>query len=175
MDVELRDLAATPAVAVRVRVPMAELDIAGLVDRAVPRLAGDAIPAAGVVAAGPLYLRTWAWGEVADLEVGFPVDGEPAGLASLEEVDAGEPGRSSLPAGRVLVGVHVGPYSRLAAGWAEMDARLAAGGLVAGGPPWESYVDDPGHVASAQLRTELVQPLAEAAAADADPADAAGR
>jgi effector-binding domain-containing protein len=156
---EVRDLAPQPAVAVRVRQPMAVVDVGALVDRHLPGLAAR-MPALGLAVEGPPYVRYRDWGdETADLELGFPVDAEAASLPLLDACRDGEPGRSSLPGGPCAVIVHVGPYRELPASWGRLEAWIWDQGLAPAGPPWESYLDNPGLVAPGAVRTEVIRPL----------------
>jgi effector-binding domain-containing protein len=156
---ELRELAPRPTVAVRVRQPMAVVDVGALVDRHLPALAAR-LASLGLAIDGPPYVRYHDWGgESADLELGFPVEAEAATLAPLDTCADGEAGRSSLPGGPCAVIVHVGPYPELPASWGRLQAWARDRGLEPEGPPWESYLDDPGLVAPAGLRTEVLRPV----------------
>jgi effector-binding domain-containing protein len=53
----------------------------------------------------------------------------------------------------------VGPYDTLPATWGRLLAWAGDRALEPGGPPWESYLDDPDLVDAALLRSELVQPV----------------
>jgi effector-binding domain-containing protein len=150
-------------------VPMASVDVGALVDRHLPGLAFR-IPALGLVVAGPPYVRYHGWGdETADLELGFPVDAEAARLPPLDACAEGEPGRTSLPGGQCAVIVHVGPYPELPASWGRLQAWAWDQGLEPAGPPWESYLDNPGLVAPAAVRTEVVRPVRPAAPVTSGP------
>lgn len=155
----LRELAAQPTVAVRVRRPMATVDVGALVDHHLPGIAA-LTPALGVGLAGPPYVRYHDWGdEVADLELGFPVDREADGLPPLEACADGEPGRASLPGGTCAVIVHVGPYPELPVSWGRLQAWVWDQGLEPAGPPWESYLDNADLVDPGAVRTEVIRPL----------------
>ena len=125
---------------------------------------GEAAGAAGLEIDGPPYVRYHDWGDAtADLEIGFPVRGEPAAMARHatmgEAVPGGGPGRSALPGGPCAALVHVGPYPDLPATWGRLMNWIWEQGLDPAGPPWESYPDNPDLVAPADLRTEVVRPL----------------
>jgi effector-binding domain-containing protein len=154
----VRDRAAQPTVAVRVRQPMATLDIAALMARHLPEVTA-AIASSGRGVAGPSFLRTHEWGDTVDLELGYPVDGPAKALAPLVAAVEPAPGRSSLPGGQCAVLVHVGSYARLGRAHARLAAWIDEQGLVPDGASWESYVDDPRAVPREEVRTELVQPV----------------
>jgi len=66
---------------------------------------------------------------------GFPVSGRvtPDGPVTALE----------LPGGRAIRGVHVGPYSTMAATYHELVGWAEAEGLELAGHMWESYLSDP--------------------------------
>ncbi len=65
-----------------------------------------------------------------------------------------------LPGGEMAVACHVGPYERLAETYEAMQRWLTEVGRTAGGAMWEVYIDDPDTTPMAELRTEVVIPLA---------------
>jgi AraC family transcriptional regulator len=156
---DVRDLASAACVAVRLTVPMAEVDIGALVGEHLPRVAGR-LPTLGLAIAGPPYVRYHAWGhDLADVELGFPVAGPVGALPALAACTPGEMGATSLPGGRAAVLVHVGPYTDLPAAYTRLDDWCRTRGLHPAGGPWESYVDNPDVVPPASLRTDVVFPL----------------
>ena len=64
------------------------------------------------------------------------------------------------PSGRVAVMTHEGPYAGLGAAWELLAEKIAHAGERPSGRGWEIYVDDPGEVPEARLRTELRMALA---------------
>jgi len=50
---------------------------------------------------------------------------------------------SSLPGGRVVEAVHVGPYDTLAETYREVEQWMVGQGLRPGAVTWESYLTDP--------------------------------
>jgi AraC family transcriptional regulator len=77
-------------------------------------------------------------------------------VAGVGEMEAG-----SLPAGPVAFGLHAGPYEQLPDSHAAIEKWMESKGYRAGGPPWESYVTDPGQLPDpADWRTEVYWPLA---------------
>jgi effector-binding domain-containing protein len=159
-NVEIRELAPHPAAGVRVKQAFADLDIGALFDEHLPNLA-HRLADMGVEPAGPPYARYHEWGpEQVDIEFGIPVALPVSNVPSLADAQPGELGASELPGGRVAITVHHGSYSGLRATYAALDGAIGEMGERSGGAPWESYVDDPSEVAEADLRTEIVWPLA---------------
>jgi effector-binding domain-containing protein len=48
-----------------------------------------------------------------------------------------------LPGGRVVTGIHVGPYESLEVSYRELAGWAATRGHALAGPMWESYLTDP--------------------------------
>ncbi len=66
----------------------------------------------------------------------------------------------TLAAGPVAFAVHHGPYDQLPATYAAIERWIEEHGFEAGGPPWESYITDPGETPDpAEWRTEVFWPL----------------
>jgi AraC family transcriptional regulator len=66
----------------------------------------------------------------------------------------------TLAAGPVAFAVHRGPYEGLPATYTAIEQWIEANGFQAGGPPWESYVTDPGETPDpADWLTEVAWPL----------------
>ncbi len=90
-------------------------------------------------------------GETVDLCAGFPVaqplpaDGD---VVSLE-----------LPGGRVVTGVHVGPYDTLEQTYNEIMGWMKAEGVMPAGSMWECYLTDPASAPPDEWRTEIVWPI----------------
>jgi effector-binding domain-containing protein len=125
---EIRSIDAQPAAAQRAETTRD--GIPGAVDRTFPALFAR-LGELGVAPAGAPYIRYLETGERFVLELGIPV---PDGLG-IEDV--------SLPAGRVAVLRHVGPYDRLPEAFERLGEWVAANGEQVAGPGWESYVTDP--------------------------------
>src|SRR5262245_66050896 len=84
MDVEVVSLQAQPAVAVRVVVPMDQLDMGAIFGGAMGRLFGYT-GERGLAPAGPPYARYEEFGpERADVELGVPLTEPAADLPALE-------------------------------------------------------------------------------------------
>lgn len=159
-DPAIVELQAQPTAAVRIRQPMAELDLASAFDRFMPLVAAE-IEANGGEVGGPPFGRYHQFGpDVVDVEIGFPVRTTPD-LPPMSSRESGEVGLSELPGGPVARAVHLGPYDGLSATYDALHEWIhAQPGFDDGAGPWESYVDDPGSATDpAALRTELFWPL----------------
>ncbi|MFN8628780.1 MAG: GyrI-like domain-containing protein [Chloroflexota bacterium] len=159
---EIRVLSAQPCAALRLTRPMTGIDIGELVGQHLGALFAQLAPRGAELAGAP-YVRYHEWGDAtAVVEIGFPVnDVGRLGLPALDDAADGEPGAAQLPAGRAVVATHRGAYNELMTAWRDVDGWMVGRGLHAGGAPWESYVDNPDEVPPAELRTEIVWPLAE--------------
>lgn len=67
-----------------------------------------------------------------------------------------------LPAGAYACTVHVGPYERLGDTWRRlMGEWIPAHGRRVDGPSYERYLNMPGSVPTAELRTEICVPVVD--------------
>ena len=148
---ELVEVTEQPTAVIRGRVPMAELP--AFFDRAFGALA-EWLGRHGVTPTGPAFARyPGPPGEVADLEVGFPVE-------STIEVD-GDIEPSTLPAGTAARTVHAGGYDGIGETWGALAQWIASEGRAPGAALWETYVTEPTpETDPADLRTELTWLLA---------------
>jgi GyrI-like small molecule binding domain len=156
---ELRRLEPQSTACVRLRMPAAEADMGALFARYLPFVAAR-LGELGTAFAGAPFGRFHEWGgEVADMEIGFPVAAPPAGLVRLAELEPGLVGSSELPGGLAGVALHRGPYAGLPGVYPKLRDWIRSQGHTEGAGPWESYLDDPGAVDHAALRTEVVWPV----------------
>ena len=135
--------------------------IAGLFDT----VFGTAFPAAfarGLKPAGAAFALytslTDGADPVADVEIGFPLDGPLIEQLDDEPVEADglRVVASVLPAGEVAVTSHLGGYDGLGRAWGDFLAEIGAMGWAPGTPFWETYVTEPSpDMDSADLRTDL--------------------
>ncbi len=87
-----------------------------------------------------------------DLEAGIPVQ--------LPITEKGRVKNSELPAGRTVTCWHVGPYDKLGAAHAGLQAHLAEKKLKTRGGVWELYWTDPGMVPDpTKWKTQLFAPI----------------
>lgn len=141
-------------IAVRVKVPMDELDLASLFASHLPRLAE--VPGGS----GPAYARYHEFGPAhADVEIGIPVE-TGVEIPPGHEDEPVEIAASHLPGGQVAVVTHHGSYDSLGAAYDALHEWIHQQGLEEGPGPWESYLDDPSEVEDVEaLRTVLHWPL----------------
>jgi effector-binding domain-containing protein len=126
--------------------------IAAAVDRTFPKLFA-LLGEQGIAGGGPPYIRYLATGETFEMELGVLLPDDAPAVNGATEV--------SLPAGRVAVLRHVGPYDGLPAACERLGQWVAAQGERSGGPFWELYVNDPREEPDAStLITDVFQPLA---------------
>lgn len=101
----------------------------------------------------PFALYLGIPGETVEVEVGFVV---PKPLTPTGDVRGG-----TLPGGRCVHGVHVGPYERMAATYDELRQWAAARNLTLGERMWEVYLSDPRLEPDPERwRTEIFWPVA---------------
>jgi AraC family transcriptional regulator len=151
LSIERRELTAQPVLFVRQKTARHELS--GAIAQGVGRVYMHA-QKAGLALAGHPFTRYLATGPgLLTIEVGFRFADAVTGEG---DVEAGE-----LPGGPAVVGVHGGPYDRLAETYAAMERWMEQNGLRPGGAPWEHYVTDPAeHPDPADWRTDIYWPVA---------------
>jgi len=159
-DIAIRQLDPRPAAAVRLSVPMAELDLGALFDEHLPNIA-HRLADLGIEPGGAPYGRYHEFGpENVTAEIGIPTTAPVSTLRAIAAAADGELAASELPGGEAAVAVHRGPYDTLPQAYEAVQSWITDHGRAVGGAPWESYVDDPSEVPVDELRTEIVFPLA---------------
>jgi effector-binding domain-containing protein len=89
---------------------------------------------------------------MATFECAIPV---PAPIAASGEVVP-----SIIGGGETAYTVHIGPYQQIADTWEALTAWVESQSRTPAALGWEVYLDDPGEVSEAELRTEIYMPLA---------------
>jgi AraC family transcriptional regulator len=151
LSIDRRELAAQPALFVRLRAARHEIP------SAIAEGLGKTFPhalKAGLPIAGRPFTRYLTTGPgLFTMEIGVPLAAPAAGEGDIEA--------GSLPGGSVAVAVHAGSYDQLGETYAAMERWMEANGLRPGDAPWESYVTDPAEFPDpADWRTEVYWPVA---------------
>ncbi|HET8979574.1 MAG TPA: GyrI-like domain-containing protein [Solirubrobacteraceae bacterium] len=140
-----------PAAVVHAEVPIDE--IRTVFDRGFRQVMRVA-EAQGVAITGPpfgFYPRMPT--DTVEVAVGFPV--------STAITPDGDVRPFELPGGRVITGIHTGPYETLAASYRELTEWAAAEGHPLAAHMWESYLTDPrAQPDPATWQTKMTWPLA---------------
>jgi AraC family transcriptional regulator len=128
-----------------------EVALAGI-GEAIGRLLPEVLACAADRVSGPPLVRYHAWrDDRGTLEVAVRVR---MGTEGRGRVVA-----STLPGGRAVVAVHVGPYSGLKETWAEVHAFMKEQGVEGREAPWEVYLSDCNEVPPERLLTRIVWPI----------------
>jgi AraC family transcriptional regulator len=153
VDIVVKDLPVVYALIMRRTIGRDE--IAAALSEILPAVFGYA-QRHGLALTGPPFTRypQVGMGSIV-IEGGVPVAALPAG----------EPGDGietlTIPAGPAAVTVHYGPYDRLPDTYGAVDAWIREQGHAVAGPPWETYLTDPGERPDPETwETEIVQPIA---------------
>lgn len=132
-EIQITERAEQPTAGIRETVPMAELT--EFFGRAFTQTMA-ALEAQGAHPAGPPFGKYYGTPtSVIDVEAGFPVS---AAISPAGEVRPG-----TLPAGRAVEAIHIGPYDTMTSTYAEVERFIAEAGLVAEPVMWESYLSGP--------------------------------
>ncbi len=140
----------------RERVPMGELP--DFFQRAFHATMA-AMQAQGVHPVGPPIGKYYGMPtDTVDVEAGFPAS---AAIADSDGVTDGVTA-GTLPGGRVVEAVHVGPFDTMQQTYDELRAWVGSQGLVPSDVMWETYLSDPEKEPDpATWRTQISWPVAE--------------
>ena len=110
----------------------------------------------GLQIAGPPFTIANYWDERGyGFDAGMPVSGSPSrGVGPDSPVRMGE-----SYGGRVVLAIHVGPYTEMETTYKKIEAFVAAYQLESNGRSWESYVSDPSSTPEDELTTEVYFPV----------------
>jgi effector-binding domain-containing protein len=137
-----KELSAQPVLVARRRVKLSEIGSA--LAEILPSVFKHA-QQTGAAIAGQPFTRYLEWGPgLVTIEAGIPV--VPSGNDSHDGKSASgesEIVAACLPGGPVATVTHCGPYEKLAEVHAAIQQWIEAQGLLAAGPPWETYTTDP--------------------------------
>jgi AraC family transcriptional regulator len=154
------ELPVQPVLVMRRRVKLAEIGSA--LAEILPNVFKHA-QQTGVAIAGQPFTRYLEWGPgLVTIEAGIPIvatgnDSHDGNSAS----DGSEIVLACLPAGPVATVTHSGPYEKLGEAHAAIQQWIEAQGLVAAGPPWETYTTDPADYPDPQdWKTDVFWPVA---------------
>lgn len=150
-DIQIIDASLQHTAVVHERVPVGELK--AFFARAFGMTMG-VMRAQRVAPVGPPFsLYHGMPGETVDVEAGFPVSSP---ISDAEGVTAG-----TLPGGKVVEAVHIGPYETLADTYAEVQRWMGEHELTPADEMWECYLSDPQQEPdSAKWRTLVMVPTA---------------
>ncbi|MCW6004436.1 helix-turn-helix domain-containing protein [Micromonospora sp. CPCC 205371] len=152
LDISVQDLPVFHAVVMRRRVTRDE--IATALAECLPTVFGY-VQRHGLAIAGPPFAR---YPEVGlgslVIESGVSVAAQPptAPSGGIEAL--------TIPAGRAVVAVHRGPYDTLPESYQQIEKWMRDQRLSAAGPPWETYLTDPGERPDPSTwETKIAQPV----------------
>ncbi len=105
-------------------------------------------------AGAPFGIDRQMGGATSSFDAGIPVESAAPETASDGAVRSG-----TSYGGKAAMAVHVGPYAQLHTTYERLAAYVAVRGLVANGPTFSRYVDDPMKTPLDKLRTEIYWPV----------------
>jgi effector-binding domain-containing protein len=153
-EVSVKEIPAEHLVSVRGKYTMATLAL--VVPRELSRVAGALVAQGVKPTGGAVAVYHGVTEQTVDVELGYPV---PEAFAPKDP--AGGVVASTLPAGKVLFTVHVGPYSEIGSAYQAVMSHAEDQKIVLGPSMWERYVTDPSVEPDAtKYVTEIYWPLA---------------
>lgn len=113
---------------------------------------------AGAAMAGPPLVHYLDFDESGThFEMGFPV--RPEDTEALRNVGLAI---GQTPSGRVMQGMHIGPYETVSATYTAMQEEIGKQGFIGSKDIWERYLSPP-ETPPAEIRTEVIWPVKERA------------
>lgn len=103
-----------------------------------------------IVGAPIAYYNSWNDKEV-DLACAFPI--------AAPFTEEGKFKSFTIPSGKAVVAIHVGPYGSLMGTYAEMEKFIRENKMQPMPQMWEQYLNDPSEVPSDKLQTKIVWPI----------------
>jgi AraC family transcriptional regulator len=162
--IKRKDLSPQPVLVIRRRVKLSE--IGSTLAEVLPRVFKHA-QQTGAAIAGQPFTRYVEWGPgLVSIEAGLPVAASGNNFNDGESVSDNAAGGSDiiadcLPGGPVATVTHCGAYEKLSEAHAAIQQWIEAQGLLAAGPPWETYTTDPADYPDPQdWKTDVFWPLA---------------
>ena len=152
-EVTVRELPAQPVAATRTTSNLREISSA--ISTGVHQLLAE-LGARGIEPAGPLQVVYHA-DQVLDEETAAPIEICFPVAAPFE--GTGQVYGTELPAGPAAVTLHRGPYAEIGPAYHTVSGWIQDHGHELAGGPREVYLNDPGQVAEAELRTEVQWPI----------------
>lgn len=121
-------------------------------ERILPMILEYALSKGGDVV-GPPFLRYHALMDNRFyLEAGIPLASPVEGTTEIRSTE--------LPGGEVAVATHIGPYREIGTTHKKVRDWIRQNELETASASWDSYLDDPGEVEPAKVRTQVIYPVA---------------
>lgn len=146
---EIKSVESQKTIMVRLTTPAGKLsDVMGEVYGELGAFMGEK----GIVPAGAPYAMYYNMDmEALDVEMGFPVAGDPACEGRIK---AGE-----IPGGKIAAAVHTGPYDKLEETYNKLMAFVKEKGLDVQEWMYEYYLNSPLEVKPEELQTQICYPV----------------
>jgi effector-binding domain-containing protein len=101
---------------------------------------------------GPPFVFYHSWSDVeTDMDCGFPVTSTFKGEGRIHSFD--------LPAVKVMMTIHTGPYEKLGETYKKVEEKMRAMGIKPADHMWESYLNNPMEVPPEKLLTQIFWPI----------------
>ncbi len=155
-----KELSAQPVLVIRRRVKLSEI---GPVLAEILPIVFKHAQQTGAAIAGQPFTRYLEWGPgLVTIEAGIPVVATGDHSHDARSASGGsEIVADCLPGGPVATVTHSGAYEKLAEVHAAIQQWIEAQGLLAAGPPWETYTTDPADYPDPRdWKTDVFWPLA---------------